>query len=61
MAKRISRRIFDAGGSCSDSTLRGNTDGVLLHWTRKSLDMLGFDTVIETSPNLMRSVASAAK
>jgi DNA repair photolyase len=39
--------IFDAEGSCSDSLRISNTDGVLIHWTQESLDMLGFDTVVE--------------
>ncbi len=39
--------IFDAEGSCSDSLRISNCDGVLIHWTQESLDMLGFDTVVE--------------
>ena len=40
--------IFDAEGSCSDS-LRISTDGELIHWTQESLDLLGFDTVVEVT------------
>ena len=39
--------IFDAEGSCSGSLRIANTDGILIHWTQESLDMLGFDTVVE--------------
>ena len=40
--------IFDAEGSCGRQALRiCNTDGVLIHWTRESLDRLGFETVVE--------------
>jgi len=50
--------IFDAEGSCSDSLRICNTDGVLIHWTQESLDMLGFDTVVEDydRPNKLRTV-----
>jgi DNA repair photolyase len=51
--------IFDAEGSCSGQALRiSKTDGALLHWTRESLDMLGFDTVLEDDdhPNQHRVV-----
>jgi DNA repair photolyase len=51
--------IFDAEGSCSRQALRiSNTDGVLIHWTQESLDMLGFDTVVEDydMPNRLRVV-----
>jgi len=50
--------IFDAEGSCSDSLRISNTDGVLIHWTQESLDMLGFDTVVEDydRPNKLRTV-----
>jgi DNA repair photolyase len=40
--------IFDAEGTTAGGSLRiSNTDGVLIHWTQESLDMLGFDTVVE--------------
>ena len=41
--------IFDAEGSCGGAgALRiSNTDGVLIHWTRESMDRLGFETVVE--------------
>jgi DNA repair photolyase len=41
--------IFDAEGSCGAATsLRiANTDGAIIHWTRESLERLGFDTVVE--------------
>jgi DNA repair photolyase len=52
--------IFDAEGSCGrEGALRiANTDGVLVHWTQESLDMLGFDTVVEdyNRPNQLRVV-----
>ena len=50
--------IFDAEGSCSDSLRISNTDGILIHWTQESLDMLGFDTVVEDHdrPNKLRVV-----
>jgi DNA repair photolyase len=51
--------IFDAEGSAGREALRiSNTDGILIHWTQESLDMLGFDTVVEdyNRPNKMRTV-----
>jgi DNA repair photolyase len=51
--------IFDAEGSCgSENALRiSNTDGFISHWTRESLERLGFDTVVETQrPNGVRVV-----
>ena len=40
--------IFDAEGTTAGGSLRiCNTDGILIHWTQESLDMLGFDTVVE--------------
>jgi DNA repair photolyase len=40
--------IFDAEGSAGREALRiCNTDGVLIHWTQESLEMFGFDTVVE--------------
>ena len=51
--------IFDAEGSIAGGSLRiSNTDGVLIHWTQESLDMLGFDTVVEDydRPNKLRTV-----
>jgi DNA repair photolyase len=51
--------IFDAEGSAGREALRiGNTDGVLIHYTQESLDMLGFDTVVEDydRPNELRTV-----
>ncbi len=51
--------IFDAEGSTAGGSLRiSNTDGVLIHWTQESLDMLGFDTAVEgyDHPNKLRTV-----
>jgi DNA repair photolyase len=52
--------IFDAEGSCgAASALRiGNTDGTIIHWTRESLERLGFDAVVEETGrgNEMRCV-----
>ena len=51
--------IFDAEGSLQRARCGSrNTDGVLIHWTQESLDMLGFDTVVEDydRPNKLRTV-----
>jgi DNA repair photolyase len=41
--------IFDAEGSCSGSLRISTTDGVLIRWAQESLDLLGFDAVVEDS------------
>jgi DNA repair photolyase len=51
--------IFDAEGSAGgDDALRiCNTDGQIIHYTHESLDVLGFDTVVEPPrPNGMHTV-----
>jgi DNA repair photolyase len=52
--------IFDAEGSCSGAgALRiSNTDSLLIHWIHQSLELLGFDVVVEDpgGPNELRTV-----
>ena len=58
LAQGLPRGDLRREGSCSEALRICNTDGVLIHWTRESLDMLGFDTVVEDydRPNKLRVV-----
>ena len=59
LAQGLPRRHLRRRGLLQADSLRiSNTDGVLIHWTQASLDLLGFDTVVEDYAAARTSCAS---